>query len=78
MLHPVVVEQARELALLLSAYGLLSTEPPLSVTQSGVIEDASGTLQPTIQTLDRVRNPAYMSLEMPPPMRWRLRQAAAR
>jgi hypothetical protein len=29
-LHPVVLDQARELALLLSAYGLVPTEPPLA------------------------------------------------
>ena len=74
MLQPVVAEQARELALLLSAYSLVSTGPPLSVAQSGMAGDTGGTLQPTIQTLDPCAAPANMSLEMPPPMQWRLRQ----
>ena len=34
-LHPVVIDQARELALLLSAYGLVPTEPQPLASRSG-------------------------------------------
>jgi hypothetical protein len=35
LLHPVVIDQARELARLLSAYGLVPTEPQLVAPQAG-------------------------------------------
>jgi hypothetical protein len=35
LLHPAVVDQARELARLLSAYGLVPTEPQLVAPQAG-------------------------------------------
>jgi hypothetical protein len=56
MLHPVVVRQGLELAYLLSAYGLASTESQPPATPSDVTVDSPRKLPRTLAIRNRRRN----------------------
>ena len=51
--HPVVVDRARELALLLSAYGLVPTEPPLVPAQFAI--PVGRTLRVSVQFMEAIQ-----------------------